>query len=126
MTDNLPAKSEFLVYQTEDGRVKLDVRLENETVWLTQQMMTDLFQSSKQNISHHIQSIYDEGELLTEATVKKYLTVRVAHRAGAWNEARIILLACRSDTCCGPMACMPTVQVRSSIAKETHELGNTQ
>jgi len=76
MTDNLPVKSEILVYQTEDGRVKLDVRLDNETVWLTQQMMADLFQSSKQNISHHIQSIYDEGELLPEATVKKYLTVQ--------------------------------------------------
>ena len=76
MTDNLPVKSEFLVYQTEDGRVKLDVRLDNETVWLTQQMMADLFQSSKQNISHHIQSIYDEGELLPDATVKKYLTVQ--------------------------------------------------
>jgi len=76
MTDNLPVKSEFLVYQTEDGRVKLDVRLNNETVWLTQQMMADLFQSSKQNISHHIQSIYEEGELLPAATVKKYLTVQ--------------------------------------------------
>lgn len=76
MPNNLPVKSEILVYQTEDGRVKLDVRLDNETVWLTQQMMADLFQSSKQNISHHIQSIYDEGELLPEATVKKYLTVQ--------------------------------------------------
>ena len=76
MADNLPVKSEILVYQTENGRVKLDVRLDNETVWLTQQMMADLFQSSKQNISHHIQSIYDEGELFPEATVKKYLTVQ--------------------------------------------------
>ena len=94
MTDNLPVKSEIIFYQTEDGRVKLDVRLDNETVWLTQQMMADLFQTSKQNISHHIQSIYDEGELLTEATVKKYLTVRVAPRVGAWIETLIILLAC--------------------------------
>ena len=76
MNDNLPAKSEFLVYQTDDGRVKLEVRLENETVWLTQQMMAELFQSSKQNINHHIQSIYDEGELSPEATVKKYFTVQ--------------------------------------------------
>ncbi len=66
----------MLVYQTDDGRVKLEVRLEDETVWLTQQMIADLFGSSKQNISHHIQSIYDEGELTAEATVKKYLTVR--------------------------------------------------
>lgn len=71
-----PAKGQFLVYQAEDGKLKLDVRFEDESVWLTQQLMADLFQSSKQNISHHINSIYEEGELLPEATVKKYLTVR--------------------------------------------------
>ena len=69
-------KGKVLVYQTDDGRIKLDVRLEDETVWLTQQLMAELFQSSKQNISHHINSIYEEGELFPEATVKKYLTVR--------------------------------------------------
>ena len=69
-------KGQFLVYEAEDGRVKIDVRLEDETVWLTQQLMADLFQSSKQNINHHIQCIYQEDELVPEATVKKYLTVR--------------------------------------------------
>jgi hypothetical protein len=68
--------SEILIYQATDGKIKLDVRLESETVWLTQAHMAVLFESSKQNISHHIQSIYDEGELAPEATVKKYLTVR--------------------------------------------------
>ena len=72
---NLPQQSQFLIYQTEDGRVKIDVRFEDESVWLTQQMMADLFQTSKQNVSHHIKSIFDEGELSPEATVKKYLTV---------------------------------------------------
>ncbi len=71
-----PAKGQFLVYQTEDGELKLDVRFEDESVWLTQQLITELFQSSKQNISHHINTIYEEGELLPAATVKKYLTVR--------------------------------------------------
>jgi hypothetical protein len=71
-----PAKGQFLVYQAEDGKLKLDVRFEDESVWLTQQLMADLFQSSKQNVSHHINSIYEEGELQPEATVKKYLTVR--------------------------------------------------
>lgn len=70
------SKGQFLVYQTEDGRLKLNVRLEDETVWLTQQRMAELFQSSKQNISHHISSIFDEGELSPEATVKNYLTVQ--------------------------------------------------
>jgi hypothetical protein len=67
---------EMLVYQTDDGSIKLDVRLEDESIWLTQQMMAELFQTSKQNVSHHIASIYDEGELAPQATVKKYLTVR--------------------------------------------------
>ena len=77
MADNLPArKSEFLLYQTEDGHTKLEVRLENETVWLTQQMMSELFQTSVPNISMHIRNIYDEGELVSDSTVKKFLTVR--------------------------------------------------
>jgi hypothetical protein len=57
MNYNLPAKSEFLVYQTEDGRIKVDVRLEEETVWLTQQLMADLFQTTKQNIGQHLKNI---------------------------------------------------------------------
>ncbi len=69
-------KGQFLVYQAEDGKLKLDVRFEDESVWLTQQLMADLFQTTKQNISLHIQNIYEEGELQPEATVKKYLTVR--------------------------------------------------
>jgi hypothetical protein len=83
MTKRLPpvdrpnsGRGQFLVYEAEDGLVKIDVRLEEETVWLTQQLMADLFQTTKQNISQHIQSIYDEGELTPEATVKKYLSVR--------------------------------------------------
>lgn len=70
------SKGQFLVYETEDGQVKIDVRLEDETVWLTQQLMVELFQSSQQNISHHVRSIYEEGELAPESTHKKYLSVR--------------------------------------------------
>ncbi len=66
----------LLVYQTDDGQVKLDVRLEGETVWLTQQLMAELFQTTVPNISLHIRNIFEEGELLPEATVKKFLTVR--------------------------------------------------
>ena len=75
MKDDLP-KGEILVYQTEDGRIKLDVRLEDETVWLTQQLIAELFQTTVPNISMHIRNIYGEGELAPEATVKKFLTVR--------------------------------------------------
>ncbi len=69
-------KGEVLVYQAEGGEIKVDVRLEDETVWLTQQLMADLFQTTKQNISLHVQNIFEEGELLPGATVKEYLTVR--------------------------------------------------
>ncbi len=70
------AGGEFLLYQTEDGQVKLEVRLQNETVWLTQQMIAELLQTTVPNISMHIRNIYAEGELTPEATIKKFLTVR--------------------------------------------------
>jgi len=69
-------ESQILIYQPEDGRTRIDVRLEDETVWLSQAQMVDLFQSSKQNISLHIKNIYEEGELDEDATVKEYLTVQ--------------------------------------------------
>ena len=68
--------NEIVIYQSDDGSIRLETRLENETLWLTQQQMAELFQTSKQNISHHIRSIYEEGELTAEATVKYYLTVQ--------------------------------------------------
>ncbi|MGD9948504.1 MAG: virulence RhuM family protein [Desulfobulbus sp.] len=69
-------RGEVLVYQEDDGRVKLEVRLEDETVWLTQQLIAELFQTSVPNISMHIRNIFEEGELTPEATLKKFLTVR--------------------------------------------------
>ena len=71
-----PGKGQFLVYETEDGRIKIDVRLDEETLWLPQAQLAELFQTRQQNISLHIQHIYEEGELLPEATHKKYLLVR--------------------------------------------------
>lgn len=70
------SEGEMLIYQTDDGKVILDVRLENETIWLTQQMIAELFQTSVANISMHIKNIYEERELRTESTVKDFLTVR--------------------------------------------------
>lgn len=68
--------ADFLIFTGQAGEQSIEARYEDETIWLTQQLMAELFQSSKQNISHHIRSIFDEGELNPEATVKKYLTVR--------------------------------------------------
>ncbi len=74
--DKLTPKSEILFYSTDDGKSKIEVRLENETVWLSQQQMADLFQTTKQNISLHINNVYKEGELQEVGTVKEYLTVQ--------------------------------------------------
>jgi hypothetical protein len=66
--------SQFLIYQAEDGKTRLDVRLENETVWLAQTQMAELFQTSKQNISLHLRNIFEEQELDEHSVVKEYLT----------------------------------------------------
>jgi hypothetical protein len=69
-------KSEILIYQAKYGITKVDVKMENKTVWLSINQMAELFQTTKQNISLHIQNIFEEGELQEEATVKEYLTVQ--------------------------------------------------
>src|ERR1035437_1191548 len=69
-----PPGGQFLVYQTADGKLKIDVRFEGETVWLTQQQMAELFQTTKQNISLHIQNVFSEGELAEVSVVKESLT----------------------------------------------------
>jgi len=66
--------SEILLYQTEDGQTKIDIRLEKETVWLNQKQMVELFQTTKQNVSLHIRNIFKEGELDEISVVKDYLT----------------------------------------------------
>ncbi len=68
--------SELLFYSSEDGNSKIEVRLENETVWLSQKQMVELFQTTKQNVSLHIRNVYAEGELEEISTVKEYLTVQ--------------------------------------------------
>jgi hypothetical protein len=65
---------QFLVCQTEDGKLKIDVRFEGETVWLTQQHMAGLFQTTKQNIGQHLKSIFAEGELALDSVVKDSFT----------------------------------------------------
>ena len=68
---------EIIIYQTDDGQTKIDVRFEDETVWLTQAQLVDLYQSSKANISEHIKHIFEEGELDEGATVRKFRTVQI-------------------------------------------------
>jgi len=66
--------SQFLIYQAEDGKTRLDVRLEDETVWLSQSQMGELFQTTKQNVSLHLKTIFKEQELAQNSVVKEFLT----------------------------------------------------
>ncbi|MDU9051002.1 MAG: RhuM family protein [Candidatus Electrothrix sp. Rat3] len=68
--------SSFLIYQTEDGQTKIEVQLQDETVWLTQKHMAELFQTTVPNINLHLKNIFEEGELDPLATVKDFLTVQ--------------------------------------------------
>ncbi|MEW6708697.1 MAG: virulence RhuM family protein [Candidatus Riflebacteria bacterium] len=72
----MTGNSEILIYSAPDGAIKIDVQLENDTVWLTQADMAKLFHTTQQNISQHLQAIYEECELIPEATYKKILLVR--------------------------------------------------
>ncbi len=67
-------KGEILIYKTEDGITEIDVRLEDETVWLTQQQLADLYQSSKSNVSEHIKHIFEDEELDEKSVVRNFRT----------------------------------------------------
>jgi len=68
--------SDIVIYQSEDGLTKIDVKIENDTVWLSQQQMAELYNTTKQNISSHIKNIFEEQELESNSTVKEFLTVQ--------------------------------------------------
>ena len=69
--------SDLILYQTEDGKTRIQCSFEDESIWLTQAQIAELFQTTSQNITQHIRSIYDENELDETATCKSYLQVRV-------------------------------------------------
>ena len=77
MLDTYNQQGEMVIYQTEDGKVSVDVMLENETVWLTQKQMALLFETTPQNITMHIGNIFKEGELASAATCKEFLQVQI-------------------------------------------------
>ena len=70
-------QGDVIIYQTDDGKTKIDVRFVDESVWLTQLQLVKLFDSSKANISEHIKNIYEEGELDEVSTVRKFRTVQI-------------------------------------------------
>lgn len=71
-----PPQGELILYQTEDGRTRIECRIEGETIWLTQALMAELFQKDVRTINEHLVNIYDEGELTREATIRSYRIVR--------------------------------------------------
>ena len=81
-------ESRILFYQSEDGTSRIEVRLEEGTVWLPQVLIAELYQTTKQNISLHIRNIFDEGELQPDATVKEYLTVQ--HEGSRAVQRRVV------------------------------------
>ena len=99
MTENLPAtRSDILIFQAEDGRTRIDVRLEDETVWLSQRMMAELYQTTKQNISLHLRNIFSDGELAEDSVVKEYSTTAAdgkRYRTKHYNLEAIIAVGYR-------------------------------
>lgn len=75
MSDPLP-NSEIILYQTEDGRTRIQCRFENETLWLTQALIAELFEKDVRTVNEHLVNIFDEGELRREATIRKFRIVR--------------------------------------------------
>ncbi len=75
-----PPKSEIILYQTEDGRTRVQCRFENENVWMTQALMAELFQTTPQNITLHLRAIYEEGDLAEGQLVR--ITYKFGRKAG--------------------------------------------
>ncbi len=74
--EQVPIQNELILYQTEDGHTHIEVRLQDETVWMSQVVMAELFQTTVSNINIHLNNVYEEGELKEAATIKDYLIVR--------------------------------------------------
>jgi hypothetical protein len=74
---SLPPSGELVLYQTEDGRTRVECRFQDETIWLIQALIAALFQTTPQNITLHLKALYEEGELEEAATCKEFLQVRL-------------------------------------------------
>ncbi len=85
MPDEQSPHSSIVLYQTEDGRTRIQCRFEDETVWLTQKLMAELFQIGVGTVNHHLKAIFAEGELPQEATIRRY---RIVQNEGARQIAR--------------------------------------
>ena len=86
MSDEPLPQSEFILYQTEDGRTRIQCRFENESIWLTQALISELFQVTVPTVNEHLKGIYAEGELAVGATIRKFRIVRIEGRREVTRE----------------------------------------
>jgi len=77
LPDDKPPQSSLILYQTEDGRTRIQCRFENDTIWLTQALLAELFQKDVRTINEHLVNIFEEGELSREATIRRFRIVRL-------------------------------------------------
>ena len=84
-TSSAEEKGEIMIYQTDDGLTHIDVRMEDETVWLTQAQLCELYQTSKSNISEHIKHIFEDGELTEDSVVRKFRTTEFSSNSPSSN-----------------------------------------
>jgi hypothetical protein len=82
-----PVAGEMLLYQTEDGRTRVECRFEEQTLWLSQALIAEVFQKDLRTINEHLKNIYEDGELSEKATIRKF---RIVRREGARTVARDI------------------------------------
>lgn len=82
MPDEPKPKSELVLYQTEDGRTRVEVRLENETVWLTQKQLAELFEKDVRTVNEHIQNIFEEKELPPDSVIRKFRITAADGKSG--------------------------------------------
>ena len=89
--ENQQPSPQILLYQSEDGRIKLDVELQQETVWLNQEQMAILFGKAKSTINEHIQNIYNEGELLESQSMQKFGNSEFQQKAPNYYNLDVII-----------------------------------
>ena len=86
MTTPAPPSSEIILYQTPDGRTRVECRFEGETLWLSQALIAELFQKDVRTVNEHLVHIFEEGELSREATIRKFRMVRTEGRREVMRE----------------------------------------
>lgn len=104
MSDELANTGKILIYQTEKGDTKVDVYFAEDTIWMTQRAMCELYQVAKSSISEHIKHIYSDGELIESATVRNFRTVQTE---GGREVNRDLEYRCYSESVSRPRECGP-------------------